>query len=69
MALAALLHNSNGTLLTKVSLDARVQLLQIVNVLAEDLHVLQAVLSSGSPSEGQNSCAALQPPHMHLCKD
>ena len=46
--------------------DARVQLLQIVNVLAEDLDILQAVLSCCSSSESKDGGAAFQPTHMHL---
>ena len=46
--------------------DARVELLQVVNVLAEDLHILQAVLSGGSAPEGKHGCTAFQPTNMYL---
>ena len=53
-------------MLACVSLDSRVQLLQVVNVLAEDFDILHAVLCTGSASEGKHCRAPLQPPHMHL---
>ena len=46
--------------------DAGVQLLQVVDVAAEDLDVLQAVLLAGGAPEGKHRRTPLQPPHMHL---
>lgn len=46
--------------------DSWVELLEVIDVAAEDLDVLQAVLAGGSASEGKHSRASLQPPHMHL---
>jgi len=53
-------------MLTHVGFDARIQLLQVVYVAAQDLDVLQAVLLACSAPESKDCCAALQPPHMHL---
>ena len=53
-------------MLTHVGFDARVELLEVVYVAAEDFDVLQAVLLAGSAPEGKDCCAALQPAHMHL---
>lgn len=46
--------------------DTRIELLKVVNIAAEDLDILQAVLPAGSTSEGKHRCTPLQPPHMHL---
>jgi len=53
-------------MLTHVGFDARVELLEVVDVATENLDVLQSVLLAGSAPEGKDCCAALQPPHMHL---
>ena len=46
--------------------DPRVELLEVVDVAAEDLDVLQAVLLAGRAPEGKHRRTPLQPPHMHL---
>ena len=46
--------------------DARVELLEIVNVVRGDLDILQGILPAGSAPECENCGAPIQPPHMHL---
>lgn len=46
--------------------DTRIELLKVVDIAAEDLDILQAVLPAGSTPEGKHRCTPLQPPHMHL---
>ena len=53
-------------LLTCVCLHTWVHLLQVVNVFADDFHVLQAVLGILSPTECQYGRATRKPPDMHL---
>lgn len=39
--------------------DAWIQLLKVVYIFAEDLHILQPIRSCGSASEGKDGSAAL----------
>ena len=51
---------------TCVRLHPRKDFLHVVDVLADDLHVLQAILGALCPTEGQYGCATREPPDMHL---
>ena len=51
---------------THVGFDTWVQLLQVVDVAAHNLDILEAILRAGSAPEGKDCSAPLQPAHMHL---
>ena len=53
-------------MLTHVGFDTGIELLEVIDVAAEDLDVLQAVLLAGGAPEGKHRRTPLQPPHMHL---
>ena len=52
--------------LARVSLCSREHLLQVIDALAHNLDILQAILGSLCTPECKDSCAAFQPTHMHL---
>ena len=51
---------------THVRLDPREQVLQVVDVAAHDLHVLQPILRRVCAAKGEDGCALWQPSDMDL---
>ncbi len=52
-----------------MGLGAWIQLLEVIDVAAQELGILQAVLHCGCTPEGQHCSARLQPPNMYLQVD
>ena len=54
---------------TCVGFGARVGTLQVVDVAAHKLEVLQAILGALRAAEGKHCCAAVNPRHMYLPRE